>query len=146
MSNPKKDKLGKGAPSVSSSEFSKLSKMSQKDLGRSQGHGTPDEWDYENIERAIKVYEKAHPGVIRRMYDDVCNEMALSDISKHGEVLAGVRKGFWLPSKTGTSDFGLQEWMEKAYPSLWQEKKHARWFIRKFPQFSFEYAAKRIKT
>lgn len=146
MTSPKKDKLGKGAPEVSSSEFSKLARMSQKELGRVQAGGAPDEWDFENIERAIKIYDKSHPGVIQRMFDDVCTEMALSDISKHGEVLGGVRKGFWLPSKTGTSDFGLQEWMEKAYPSLWQEKKHMQWFIRKFPQFSFEYAARKVKT
>lgn len=146
MANPKKDKLGKGAPSASSAEFSKLAKMSQKELGRAQSSGTPDEWDYENIERAIKVYDKSHPGIISRMYNDVCNEIALSGMSKHGEVLGGVRKGFWLPSKTGETDFGLQEWMEKAYPSLWQDKKHCEWFIRKFPQFSFAYAAKRIKT
>lgn len=138
--------MGKGAPGASSAEFSKLAKMSQKELGRQQAGGMPDDWDYENIERAIKIYDKSHPGVIKRMYDDVCTEVALSGISKHGEVLGGVRKGFWLPSKTGSSDFGLQEWLEKAYPSLWQEPKHYKWFIRKFPQFAYETAIKQIKT
>jgi hypothetical protein len=144
MPNPKKDKLGKGAPSAGSADFDKLAKMDQKELGRAIA-GNPDEWDFDNITLAVKIYDKAHPGVTRRMFEDVCTEVALSGISKHGEVLGGVRKGFWLPSKTGTSDFGLQEWMEKAYPSLWQNKKHMRWFIEKFPQFSFEYAAKRVK-
>jgi hypothetical protein len=145
MKNPKKDKLGKGAPSASSAEFSKLAKMNQKELGRTIGQGDPDRWDEENIERIIKIYEHSHPGVIDKIYNDVCTEIALSGMSKHGEVMAGVQKGFWLPGPLNEKDYSLQEWMERAYPSLWTNKKHSRWFMRHFPQFSFEYAAKRMK-
>lgn len=135
--------------SPSSAEFSKLSKLSKKELGDARASSTPDEWDYENIDRAIKVFNKAYPGLITRMYNDVCTEMALTGISKHAILneQSGFQKGFWLPSsprKDGS--FGLAEWMERAYPSLWREPKHARWFMRKFPQFSYEYAAKRMKV
>lgn len=141
MANPKKDKLGKGAPDVSSAQFSSMAKMSRKELGKTQAKSMPDEWDFENIERLLKVYDKAHPGRIKRMFDDTCTEIALSGLDKHATVseASDMRKLFWLPED-------LVEWFEKAYPSLWQEKKHAEWFTRKFPQFSFQYAASRVKT
>lgn len=125
----------------SSSEFSKLSKLSQKQLGKQQAHGNPDEKDFENIERIVKVFDKAHPGLIKTMFNDVCTELALSGIDKHGILNKGsdFKRAFWLPND-------LQFWMEKAYPSFWQEPRHAKWFCRKFPQFSYEHAASRVKT
>jgi hypothetical protein len=36
-------------------------------------------------------------------------------------------------------------WMELAYPTLWADPKHARWFMRKFPVFSYENYTRRIK-
>lgn len=129
----------------SSAEFSKLAKLPQKKLGDQQASGTPDRWDYENIEQALGRFEYEHPGMIERMYNQVCVEMALTKIKSTGDLGSGVRKGFWLPSSPNGKGFDLQKWMEAAYPSFWRNERHLRWFCRKFPQFSFEYAAKRVK-
>lgn len=129
----------------SSSEFSKLAKMSQKKLGDSQSAAMPDDWDFSNIEQALGRFEHENPGLIAKMFNDLCVELALSGIGKHAELGDGFRKGFWLPAKPRKRGFDLQKWMEQAYPSFWRNEKHMRWFMRKFPQFSFEYAAKRVK-
>lgn len=140
---PRKKTLGPEL-NPSSSEFTKLSKLSQKKLGDSIG-SMPDEWDEKNIEMALGRFEHENPGLINKMYNDLCVELALSGIGKHGELAEGFRKGFWLPSSPRKKGFDLQKWMEQAYPSFWRNEKHARWFMRHFPQFSFEYAAKRVK-
>lgn len=141
----KRPKLGPGAPNVSSAEFSKLGKLSQKELGDTQASQMPDEWDFQNIEQALGRFEVDHPRLIEKMFNDVCTEMALSGIKSTGEVGGGLRKGFWLPNSPRKGKFDLQKWMEQAYPSFWRNEKHARWFMRKFPQFSFEYAARKVK-
>ena len=146
----KKFKGEKLAPDLnpSSAEFSKLSKMSNKELGDARKSSIPDQWDYDNIERAIKVFDKAYPGLIVRMFADVCLEVEASGIDKYATISrdSDFRKSFWLPSAPKSDGFGLAEWMERAYPSIWREPKHAKWFVRHFPQFSFEYAAHRVKT
>ena len=130
---------------VSSAEFSKLTKLSQKELGDTQASSMPDDWDFENIEQALGRFEYDHPGLINKMYNDVCTEIALSGIKKNADLGQGIRKGFWLPASPKKNKFDLQKWMEQAYPSFWRDKKHMRWFMRKFPQFSFEYATNRTK-
>lgn len=136
-------KLGKGAPSVSSSEFTKLSKLPLKKLGDAQSASMPDKWDEQNIEEALGRFEHENPGLILRMYNQVCTEMALSGIKKNADLGQGLRKGFWLPSARKKGGFDLQRWMEQAYPSFWRDKRHMEWFMRKFPQFSFKYARDR---
>lgn len=127
-------------PNVSSSgEADKLKKMSRKEIGKAQG-GNPDSTDEKWITTWIDMYEKAYPGRIRRMSNDVATEVALSDINKFAEVSkdSGMRRSFWLPAD-------LQEVLEASYPSFWTNPKHAAWFCRKFPQFAFETYAKRAK-
>jgi len=145
MTKPKKEELGAGAPSVSSADFSTMSKMSKKELGKHMAQETPDQSDIDNIERIIKVYERSHPGVIRRLSDDARTEVALSNMNSDARVMADWQRAFWLPGKAYESDFGLDEWMEKAYPSLWHNKKHAEWFMKNFPQFTYVTHAKELK-
>ncbi len=139
----KKKNLGPGL-NPSSAEFSKLAKKSQKELGDSIA-SMPDDWDVRNIEQAIGRFEYENPRLIGKLFTDLEVELALSGISKTGGLGPDYRKGFWLPSKAKRRGFDLQRWMEQAYPSFWRNPKHASWFMRKFPQFSFEYAAKRVK-
>jgi len=132
----------KGTKSVlntSSAADSKIAKMSSKEKGKAIG-GNPDETDYRNMLTFIEWHEQEHPGLIRRMRQQVEIEMRLSGLNKHAELSkdSELIKGFWLPET-------LQALWEKAYPSLYTNKKHAQWFCNKFPIFSFADAAKSIK-
>lgn len=124
---------------LSSGELSKFGKMSKKELGKSIG-GNPDATDEGWIKTWVELYEKAFPGQIRRMSNDVATEIALSNVDKHAVVNkdSGMRKAFWLPEN-------LQEVLEAAYPSFWTNPKHAQWFCDHFPQFAFATYARRVK-
>ena len=123
----------------SSGEASALKKMSKKELGNAQ-HGNPDQTDEKWIQIWIKLYERAYPGRLGRMANDVATEVALSSLTKHAVVneTAGMQKAFWLPED-------LQQVLEASYPSFWTNQKHIRWFCRHFPQFAFETYTKKIK-
>jgi len=124
---------------LSSSEDTKFAKLSKKEQGQAIG-GDPDDWDRQNIQQFIDMFEHYKPGLIRRMRTDVDTEIALSGTNRYAEVSkdSGMRRAFWLPDE-------LSAIIELGYPSFWTNPKHARWFIRHFPQFSFESSAKRSK-
>jgi hypothetical protein len=124
---------------LSSGEDTKFSKLSKKEQGKAIG-GDPDDWDRQNIQQFIDMFEVYKPGLIRKMRQDVDVEMALSSTNKYAEVSkdSGMRRAFWLPDE-------LSAVLEMGYPSFWTNPKHARWFIRHFPQFSFESSAKKSK-
>lgn len=125
-------------PNVSNSgEADKLKKMSKKEIGKDIG-GNPDSTDEKWIKTWIEMYEKAYPGRLKRMTNDVMTEVALSGLNKHAEVAEGMRKGFWLPED-------LQQVLEASYPSFWANPKHGQWFCKHFPQFAFETYTKRSK-
>lgn len=125
---------------ISSSEDTKFAKLSNKERGKNIG-GDPDQWDVDNIQQFLDIYEAAHPGHIRRMMEDVKVEIALSGINKYAEVSkdSGMRKAFWLPDNFAAI-------LEVGYPSIWTNPKHTRWFIRHFPQFAYETYTKAVKT
>lgn len=113
----------------SSGEADALDKLSRKEIGKGIG-SNPDDWDYRNIATLVEIYDKAHPGRIKRMKSDYDVEYALSARGAHGVVASqsDTRLAMWLPGD-------LQEVLERGYPSIWTNKKHLRWFLRKFPQF-----------
>ena len=118
-----------------------LAKLSVKERGKAMADGQmPDEWDYKNISKELKRYEARHPGLIARMANGVYQEILASDITKHAVLSqdSGLQKAFWLPND-------LQIWLEMAYPTFWANKKHIRWFCRKFPVFAYETYTKAIK-
>ena len=124
---------------ISSAEDVKLSKMSKKERGKSIG-SDPDDWDKNNIQQFIDMFEAYKPGLLRRMRQDVEVQMALSNIDKYATISkdSDMRRAFWLPDE-------LSAVLEIGYPSFWTNPKHARWFIRHFPHFSFEDARRRVK-
>lgn len=119
-----------------------LAKLSVKERGKAMANGEmPDDWDFENITNALRKFEHLHPGLIDRIGADVDREVRASGITKHAMLSndSAFQKGFWLP-------VGMMDWMEMAYPTFWANERHARWFMRKFSIFSYEYHAHRIKT
>lgn len=130
----------KGPKSVlgNTSADTQFTKLSRKEQGKQIGEN-PDETDYRNMCTFIGWHEQAHPGVVKKMRKQVEIEMRLSGLNKHAELSSDseFRKGFWLPET-------LQALWEKAYPSLFTNKKHAEWFCDKFPIFSFADAAKKV--
>lgn len=119
-----------------------LAKMSVKERGKALADGDmPDGWDRKNIDAALNLYDRTHPGQIAKLANDVYAEVQASTMGKNAELgKTGVlRKGFWLPN-----DF--QSWMELAYPSFWINKKHAEWFMKNFPVFSYANYSRRAKT
>lgn len=113
-----------------SGEAADRGKLSIKEQGQQIG-GNPDEWDYKNIKQLIDSYEQAYPGRLKKMKEDVVVEAALSGRTKdYGEISkdSEMRVAFWLPED-------LQMVIERGYPSIWTNKKHATWFIKKFPIF-----------
>ncbi len=117
-----------------------FSKLSIKEKGQAI-HSNPDSQDEIYINIWIELFERSYPRMIASMRRDVEKELTYSDTNKHAELnqASQLRKGFWLPEQ-------LQQLMETAYPSFFTNKKHAEWFCRKFPVFSFEDAANRVKT
>lgn len=114
----------------SSDEASKLKKLSKKEIGKNIG-GDPDDWDYNNIKVLMDSYEKAYPGRLQRMSNDYRLEYALSGRDKYGIVSgdADRRLVMWMPAD-------LEQVVSASYPSLWTNKKHMAWFIRRFPIFA----------
>lgn len=113
-----------------SGEEASLGKLSIKEKGQQVG-GNPDEWDYKNLVMLIESYEQAYPGRLKKMKEDVVMEARLSGRTKDYGVISEeseMRVAFWLPED-------LQMVIEKGYPSFWTNKKHAAWFIKKFPLF-----------
>ena len=115
---------------ASSGEETAMGKKSLKEQGKDIG-GDPDEWDRKNLEMIIEIYRKAFPGRLESMANDVKVEAALSGRTKDfGEISkdSELRVGFWLPED-------LQAVIERGYPSLWTNKKHAQWFMNNFKEF-----------
>jgi hypothetical protein len=125
---------------ISESDAKGLTKKSSKQIGKDMG-GNPDATDEKWIQIWIDMYDKAYPGRIRKMINDVAVEIALSDIKKHSVVSedSEMRRAFWLPAE-------LAEVLEASYPSFWTNQKHIRWFCRHFPQFAFDTYTKATKT
>lgn len=108
---------------LSDNDESSLSKLSKKERARAIT-GKPDDSDVRNITELLRLYEKSHPGLLKRMKTDFDVEDALKDKSQKSEL----RMIFWMPRD-------LQEFMEKYYPTLWSNKDHANWFVKQFPIF-----------
>lgn len=119
-----------------------LAKMSAKERGKAMAAGEmPDQWDVDNIDNELRLFEAKFPGLIRRMANDVAKEIQATKITKHAVLYdsSEFKRSFWLPAP-------LQAWMEQAYPTFWVSKKHISWFCRHYPIFAYETYTKRYKT
>jgi hypothetical protein len=97
--------------------------------------GMPDEWDERNIATLIKKYEKRFPGQIEWLLKDSRAEVgeekrALKFVAKEERGI-GLKRSLSLPS-------ALINEIKAAYPTMFRDKRHMAWFMKKFPQFVVE--------
>lgn len=104
-----------------------MSKQDNKPKDLSDVVGLPDKEDKRNILTLIKNYEIANPGQLKHTLDSARNDMKSQGDAKYGVVSeqAGRRLVFELPE-------GLILEIEKAYPLMFRDKNHFRWFVKNF--------------
>lgn len=116
----------------------KVSKLSQRDEDWFSGkslkerklavNGQPDQTDVFNLNEMFKIYDRTSGGKLRRF----CNQLAIERSANSRSMLRSADKeervAFSLPQD-------LQLFMEKYYPTIWTNQKHARWFVKTFPVF-----------
>lgn len=91
--------------------------------------GLPDAQDIENIKAIFRRHELAHPGEIDAYAADAKNSRAAA-LSEYGMTNMGAaRRVFSMPTP-------LLRTIEEAYPLMFRNKKHMRWFAKEFPQFN----------
>lgn len=111
-------------------EFTKAaSRQGAKSLG--DAIGLPDDEDKARIQQWLLMYEKKHPGELqfhrdmaRNYYESIggkTGEFAEVNKEAHGRII------FELPVAFG-------QWLEGAYPLMFKDKKHYRWFVKNFPE------------
>lgn len=119
-------------------------KISPKERANALASGQmPDDWDYQNIEMAIKMFMKRYPGEMERLINEVAFEIENSDIDYHASLSktsGELRRRFWLPAQ-------IMRFMDLAYPtiSFGKNKRHVEWFLRKFPVFAYEHYTRKLK-
>lgn len=94
--------------------------------------GQPDQSDIDNLTELFRLYEQANPGKLAKMKQDYDTQVSLSEKVKSPAV-KGVNSheltfSFWMPRD-------LQEFVEQYYPTLWTNKTHMEWFLKRFPIF-----------
>lgn len=89
--------------------------------------GLPDKQDKENILIIIKNYEKKNPGKLVHTIESARAEMRENGKGEFGLVgkEASRRLIFELPQ-------GLVTKIEEAYPLMFRDKDHFRWFVQNF--------------
>lgn len=96
----------------------------------------PDDVDKERIRRMILRYEKKNPGYILNCIQEARAQHQYSDTMgktkkavKYGEVNEGIsgRLLFEIPEE-------LYRDIEDAYPVMFKNKKHFRWFVANFKE------------
>lgn len=106
-----------------------MDKTTIKTLG--DAVGLPDEVDKERIRKMILRYDDKHPGYIKHAIEEARAQHALlgGKTTEYGEVnkQAGGRLLFELPQ-------GLYKKIDEAYPLMFREKSHLRWFIKHFKE------------
>lgn len=93
--------------------------------------GLPDAKDIDNIKVIIRNHEKAHPGEIAGYVRHAREERqveALTPGAKLNEKVASHRV-MTLPG-------ALMREVEEAYPLMFRNREHLRWFRKQFPMFN----------
>jgi len=103
--------------------------------------GLPDSKDEENIKRAIKQYELARPGEIKRFIKKAKEEQSLQNNEFASNAKAHSQSAKVQFRKSLTMPIGLYRMIDESYPLMFNDKQHLHWFMRKFPAFN---VAKRI--
>ena len=90
--------------------------------------GLPDDIDKARIQRFLLRYERKHPGEIQ-FHRDMARERTKAGKNDYGVVdpTSARRYLFELPEQIGI-------WLGEAYPLMFKEKSHTRWFAKNFPE------------
>src|SRR5689334_21871673 len=92
-------------------------KLSPKERANSIARGEmPDDWDYENIKTAIKVFEKRYPGMLQQMFKEMEQTVEMSNIDYHANLADKKAQGDML--RLFSLPYQLQHFMETAYPTI----------------------------
>lgn len=105
--------------------------MTQKTKDYSKAVGMPDDWDIKNIQSLISKYERAFPGEIDAAIAEAkeSQEYAYNDFSATPNKNSTMRHCLVLPA-------GLHMLIKEAYPTMFKDKKHRHWFMKKFRKFT----------
>lgn len=113
---------------LNDSDEAALAKLSRKERAVAVS-GKPDQQDVNDLTLLFETYDKVTGGRLRKMANDARLERALNNRDGRIESVDTAEKlAFWMPKD-------LQEEMEKYFPSVWTNKDHLRWFLKKFPMF-----------
>lgn len=90
--------------------------------------GLPDEEDKARIQRFLLKYEKEHPGEII-FHRNAARDRLAAHNTKFAVVNAESNRRylFELPTEIGN-------WLSAAYPLMFKDKEHTRWFARNFKE------------
>lgn len=90
--------------------------------------GQPDATDFNNLVALFEMYDKTTGGLLRRMIKQNKVERALNNrTTVEAPIDSAENLSFFMPKD-------LQEYVEKYWPTLWTNKDHLRWFLKKFPE------------
>lgn len=117
----RKKKLSK----LSDNDEAILAKLSKKDRAKAV-EGKPDATDERLLGMLFGIYEKETHGGLTKFFQEMRIERSF--IKDLPDIRTAERFTFSLPRD-------LEEEVRHWWPSIWTNKEHARWFVRKFPGF-----------
>lgn len=113
------------ASKLSASDEAMLAKLSKRDRAKAVD-GKPDGTDVRMLSMLFGIYEKETHGGLTKFFNELRLERAfiknLSDIDT---------------AETFSYSFprDLEDEVRHWWPTIWTNKEHARWFLKRFPQF-----------
>lgn len=110
---------------LSDNDEAKLAKLSKKERSLAVD-GKPDATDIRLLSMLFGIYEKETRGGLSRFFTEMRMERAL--IKDVPDIRTAETFAFSFPRD-------LEEEVRHWWPSLWTNREHARWFLKKFPQF-----------
>lgn len=110
---------------LSENDEAKLAKLSKKERSKAVD-GQPDQSDYDLLNLLFTIYNKETRGGLDRFYTELRIERAfipnIKDIDKAETFKYSFPKDL---------ESEVRHW----WPSIWTNREHARWFLKKFPGF-----------
>jgi len=110
---------------LSDSDEAKLAKLSKKERAQAVD-GKPDESDIRLLNMLFGIYEKETHGGLTRFFNELRMERAF--IKNLPDIKTAETFSFSFPAD-------LEEEVRHWWPSIWTNREHARWFLKKYPQF-----------
>ena len=90
--------------------------------------GKPDQYDVDNLTAIFEAYDRYTGGRLSRLKEENRLTRALNNKHKEAPIATAEKFSFFMPQD-------LQDYIEALFPSIWTNKEHTRWFLKKFPEF-----------